>query len=71
MTIINYFLICMGLSIGIFWLTLLYCVFILDYFKDSQQSKWIRKHIITGEDLEPIPNEDHLDSSEQQTKNDL
>ena len=61
----------MGLSIGIFWLTILYCVFILDYFKDSQQSKWIRKHIITGEDLEPIPNEDHLDSSEQQTKNDL
>lgn len=53
MEIINYLLLTFMILIGILWVFFLYCVFIMEYLKGSKQYYWIKRHILTDEDLEP------------------
>jgi len=53
-TIINYFLIMMGMIAAIFWIVILVSSFIVEHCKGSPLYYWVRKHIVTDEDLEPL-----------------
>jgi hypothetical protein len=39
------------LSVGFFW----FCINTLKVYPQAKLSKWIRRHIITDEDLDPPP----------------
>ena len=43
-----------GITIGTFWLGFLYCTFIMNYMKGSKHYYWIKKHLMTDKDLEPL-----------------
>ncbi len=53
-TMINLFMYTYGICLLIFWMVVLYCAFIVDYCKGSKQYYWIKKHLITDEDIEPL-----------------
>jgi len=53
MITIESILLTFGIIMSLFWLGMLYCVFIMDYMKGSKQYYWIKRHIITDEDIEP------------------
>jgi len=53
MTTIESLLLTFGIIISLFWLGMLYCVFIIEYRKGSKQYHWIKRNIITDEDIEP------------------
>ena len=54
MDIITLFFIVFGTIFGIFWLGFLYCTFIMEYMKGSKHYYWIKKHLMTDKDLEPL-----------------
>lgn len=53
MTMIESILLTFGIILSLFWLGILYCAFIIDYRKGSKQYYWIKRNIISDEDLEP------------------
>lgn len=53
MTTIESILLTFGIILSLFWLGILYCVFIIEYMKGSKQYYWIKRNIITDEDIEP------------------
>jgi len=46
-------LLAFGIIMSLFWFGILYCVFIIDYMKGSKHYYWIKRHIITDDNLEP------------------
>jgi hypothetical protein len=54
MTIINYYLICMGTIAFIFWFIILFSAFVIEHRKNTPLYHWVKKYIITDEDLEPL-----------------
>jgi hypothetical protein len=53
MTTTESVLLTFGITISLFWLGMLYCVFIIEHYKGSKQYYWIKRHVLTDEDIEP------------------
>jgi len=53
MTTTESILLTFGIILSLFWLGILYCAFIMDYMRGSKQYYWIKRHILTDEDIEP------------------
>ena len=47
-------LLILGVMFTITWIVLLICIFVLDYMKGTGLYHWVKKHIITDEDLDTI-----------------
>lgn len=51
---IEYILLLLGTIFSILWIILLISMFILDHMKGTGIYHWVKRHIITDEDLDTI-----------------